>query len=193
MALMFGMTSTIVYAMFAWIPAIFADAGASLNFGGAMVGVFALVGLVSSLGAPLLCARMLNPFPVVLACGVCFLIAFAGLLWAPMSAPVVWMLLLGLGPSTFPMALTLINLRTRTHLGSASLSGFAQGVGYLLAAAGPLVFGVLHDRAGNWTWSFGYLLVCLAILLTAGSQACRPRMLEDTPFRARTAGPGPAA
>ncbi|QNG21404.1 MFS transporter [Rhodococcus triatomae] len=180
MALMFGMTSTITYAMFTWIPAILADAGASAAFGGTMVGLFSMMGLVAAFGAPTLCARMANPFPLVVACAVCFVLAFAGLLWAPMSAPVLWIVLLGLGPSTFPMALTLINLRTRTHAGSSSLSGFTQGVGYLVASAGPLVFGVLHDASGNWWWSFGYLFACVAVLLAAGSQACRPRMLEDT-------------
>ena len=43
------------------------------------------------------------------------------------------------------MALTLINLRTRTAAGSAALSGFTQGVGYAVACLGPLLFGMLHD------------------------------------------------
>lgn len=193
MAVMFGMTSTITYAMFAWIPMILADAGASAAFGGAMVGLFAMIGLFAAFTSPMLCARMVNPFPVVVVCAACFVVSFLGLLLAPMGAPILWIVLLGLGPSTFPMALTLINLRTRTHLGSASLSGFAQGVGYLLAAAGPLAFGVLHEMTQNWGASFAFLFVCVAILLAAGSQACRPRMLEDTPFRSATAGRGPAA
>ncbi len=71
---------------------------------------------------------MRNPFPVVIGCAVCYLVAFSGLLLAPMSAPILWIVLLGLGPSTFPMSLTLINLRTRSHIGSATLSGFTQGV-----------------------------------------------------------------
>lgn len=117
---MFGMTSLVTYSMFTWIPDILADAGASPAFGGAMVGLFALLGLVSAFGAPSLCARMTNPFPVVVACASCFLVAFAGLWIAPMSAPILWIVLLGLGPSTFPMALTLINLRSRSHAGSAA-------------------------------------------------------------------------
>ncbi|WAM15939.1 CynX/NimT family MFS transporter [Rhodococcus sp. JS3073] len=180
MAGMFGMTSMITYSMFTWIPDILSDAGASEAFGGAMVGLFSFMGLVAAFGAPTLCARMRNPFPVVIGCAVCYLVSFSGLLLAPMSAPILWIVLLGLGPSTFPMSLTLINLRTRSHIGSATLSGFTQGVGYAVACLGPLLFGVFHDASGGWTLSFGFLTFGVVILLFAAFQACKPRMLEDS-------------
>ncbi|MFC9555091.1 CynX/NimT family MFS transporter [Rhodococcus sp. NPDC056960] len=180
MAGMFGMTSMITYSMFTWIPDILADAGASEAFGGAMVGLFSFMGLVAAFGAPTLCARMRNPFPIVIGCAVCYLVSFSGLLLAPMSAPILWIVLLGLGPSTFPMALTLINLRTRSHIGSSTLSGFTQGVGYAVACLGPLLFGVFHDASGGWTVSFGFLTFGVVILLIAAFQACKPRMLEDS-------------
>ncbi len=44
-----------------------------------------------------------------------------------MSAPILWTVLLGLGPSSFPMALTLINLRTRTHTGSSACQASRRG------------------------------------------------------------------
>ncbi|WP_413767962.1 MFS transporter [Rhodococcus pyridinivorans] len=180
MAGMFGMTSLVTYSMFTWIPDILADAGASPAFGGAMVGLFALLGLVSAFGAPSLCARMTNPFPVVVACAACFLIAFAGLWIAPMSVPILWVVLLGLGPSTFPMALTLINLRSSTSAGSAALSGFTQGVGYSAACLGPLLFGVFHDLTSGWTASFAFMTVAVAVLVTGAYQACKPRVVEDS-------------
>ncbi|AWZ24452.1 MFS transporter [Rhodococcus pyridinivorans] len=177
---MFGMTSLVTYSMFTWIPDILADAGASPAFGGAMVGLFALLGLVSAFGAPSLCARMTNPFPVVVACASCFLVAFAGLWIAPMSAPILWIVLLGLGPSTFPMALTLINLRSRSHAGSAALSGFTQGVGYTVACLGPLLFGVFHDLTSGWAASFAFMTVAVAVLVAGAYQACKPRVVEDS-------------
>ncbi len=180
MAGMFGMTSLITYSMFTWLPKVLREAGASAGYGGAMVGLFAVVGLVAALTAPTMVARFRNPFPVVAGCAVLFFIAFAGLLIAPMAAPVLWVVLLGLGPSTFPMALTLINLRTRTPGGSAALSGFTQGVGYAVACAGPLLFGMLHTATGGWLAPFGMLGAAVLVLLTGAWQACKPRMLEDT-------------
>ncbi|MFF2556282.1 MFS transporter [Nocardia sp. NPDC058058] len=180
MALMFGMTSLTTYSMFTWMPTIFSDAGASASFGGSMVGIFALIGLAAALSAPIVVGRMRNPFPVVIACAAFFFAGFAGLLIAPMSAPLVWVLLLGLGPSTFPMALTLINLRTRTSAGSAALSGFTQGVGYAVACIGPVLFGALHTMTGKWLAPFGFLSVAVLVLVGGAWLACKPRMLEDT-------------
>ncbi|MGV9838199.1 CynX/NimT family MFS transporter [Nocardia niigatensis] len=180
MAFMFGMTSLITYSLFTWMPTIFSDAGASASFGGSMVGIFALIGLVAALSAPIVVGRMANPFPVVIGCAVFFYIGFAGLLLAPMSAPLLWVLAVGLGPSTFPMALTLINLRTRTGAGSAALSGFTQGVGYTVACVGPLLFGTLHTMTGGWPAPFAFLVVAVLILMAGAWVACKPQMLEDT-------------
>lgn len=90
------------------------------------------------------------------------------------------MIAAGLGPTTFPLALTLINLRTRTAAGSSALSGFSQGVGYLLACAGPLLFGVLHDATGGWGAPFAFLAVTVVVILFAGLRVSRPDLLEDT-------------
>ncbi|QBS40980.1 MFS transporter [Nocardia sp. CS682] len=180
MAGMFGMTSLITYAMFTWLPKILSDAGASAGFGGSMLALFAVVGLVAALSAPTVVTRFRNPFPVVIGCAVFFVAAFVGLIVAPMSVPILWVVLLGLGPSTFPMALTLINLRTNTPGGSAALSGFTQGVGYAVACIGPLLFGVLHSVTGGWIAPFALLGVAVLVLLAGAWQACKPRMLEDT-------------
>lgn len=179
MAGMFGMTSLITYSLFTWLPRILTDAGGSAGLGGTMVALFSAMGFLSALGAPSLCARVPNPFPVVLACVAAYLIGFAGLYFAPMTATWVWVVFVGLGPSTFPIALTLINLRTRTHHGSAQLSGFTQGIGYTAACLGPLLFGVLRDATGGWAWPFALLLVAMAVMTTGAYQATKPRMLED--------------
>lgn len=179
MALMFGMTSLITYSMFTWLPKLMTEAGASPAFGGTMVALFAALGLCSALTMPAVAVRMRNPFPLVVACALSYAVAFPGLLLAPMAAPILWVVLLGIGPSTFPLSLTLINLRTRTPAGSAKLSGFMQGVGYTLSCAGPILFGVLHDLRGGWGLPFAFLSLC-ALAMVAGSwQACRERMLED--------------
>ena len=187
MAGMFGMTSLCTYSMFTWLPVIFTDAGADATFGGTMVALFSLVGLVAALAAPTVAARFTNPFGVVVGCAVCFFVSFAGLLLAPMSAPILWVILAGLGPSSFPMALTLINLRTRTATGSASLSGFTQGMGYAAACAGPLLFGMLHTTTGGWGWPFALLVLAVLVLLAGAWLACKPRILEDLTRHARTA------
>jgi len=179
MALMFGMTSLGTYSMFTWLPRIMVEAGAGEAFGGAMLALYSAIGIVPSLLVPALAVRMRNPFPIAALVFVLNALAFAGLLWAPMRAPWLWAIVAGLGPSTFPLGLTLINLRTRTPAGSAALSGFMQGVGYSLACLGPLLFGWLHGIAGGWAWSFAFLMSCSFVLLGAAWFACKPQQLED--------------
>ena len=180
MALMFGMTSLITYSMFTWLPKLLTEAGATPAFGGAMVALFSAFGLVAALLMPAIAVRVANPFPIVLACAACHLGGFAGLLFAPMALPILWVALLGLGPSTFPLALTLINLRTRTPGGSAALSGFMQGMGYALACIGPVLFGVLREATHGWHWPLAMLAASVVVMVVGGWLACKPRVLEDT-------------
>ena len=180
LALMFGMTSLITYSMFTWLPKLLSEAGGSAALGGGMVALFSTLGLVSALTMPALATRICNPLWLVLACAAFYLVAFLGLLLAPMKWPLAWVALLGLGPSTFPLALTMINLRTRSSAGSAVLSGFMQGVGYTLACAGPFLFGWLHSLTGAWTWPFAFLGLGLLALVLGGYLVSKPRMLEDT-------------
>ncbi|MCD9032208.1 MFS transporter [Luteimonas sp. Y-2-2-4F] len=179
MTLMFGMTSLATYTVFTWLPAILADAGGDRAMGGNMVGLFSLLGLTSSLTMPMLAVRVRRPVWLVAGCVAMLALGYLGLLLSPLRGTLLWVTLLGLGPATFPLSLTLINLRTRTGEGSAALSGFTQGVGYALACAGPLAFGWLHDATHGWTWPFAFLGLCLLALLAGGALVNRPRQLED--------------
>lgn len=142
-----------------------------------MVAVFSFMGLIAAFAAPSVCARMRNPFPIVVGCALAYAIGFTGLFLAPMAAPILWVVVIGLGPSTFPMSLTLINLRTRTHTGSAALSGFTQGIGYTVACIGPLLFGVLHESTGGWGAPFALLGVAVVVVLISAwaAQAAHAR------------------
>lgn len=179
MSLMFGMTSLITYTMFTWLPKLLAESGASQAFGGTMTALFSALGLLGALTIPAIAVRVRNPFPLVIGCTLAYVVAFSGLLLAPMQWPVLWVVMLGLGPSTFPLSLTLINLRTRTHGGSAAMSGFMQGVGYSLSCLGPLLFGMLHDASHGWGLPFAFLSLCVVVMVLGAWRACRPRMLED--------------
>jgi CP family cyanate transporter-like MFS transporter len=49
----------------------------------------------------------------------------------------------------------------------------AQGVGYLVAAIGPLTLGVLHDATGGWTVPLALLAALMAPQLVLGMGASR--------------------
>ena len=98
-----------------------------------------------------------------------FVIGYLGLLIAPSAAPVLWVASAGLGPLLFPLALVLINLRSRTPATTVGLSGFVQTVGYLLGAIGPFVVGALHDGSGGWTIPLVFLLVVVVLVVPAAA------------------------
>jgi len=179
MALMFGMNSLLSYSIFTWLPLFFVQNGASAEFGGMMLAIFAGMGLLTALLIPNLAARMRNQFALIIGCVAAYAVAFPGMLLAPMSLPWLWSALLGLGASTFPLGLTLINLRTRTPAGSAALSGFTQGVGYTISCLGPVVFGLLYEASGGWEWPFAFLALSVALCALGGWYICKPRWLED--------------
>ena len=51
------------------------------------------------------------------------------------------------------LAMTAIVLRSRDAHVAAHLSGMAQFVGYLLAAIGPLIVGLIRSFTGSFGWS----------------------------------------
>lgn len=189
LTLMFGCTSLNTYALFAWLPQILTEAGLDRGQAGSMLALFGALGLPLSLVIPLIAAKMRNPFPAVVVTLSCFVAGYLGLLFSPADGTWLWVALAGLGPGTFPLALLLINQRTRTHQGAGALSGFGQGMGYALACTGPLLFGSLHQWTGSWTMPFVFLFASLLLLGAGAWIICRPRMLEDD-FMARGLGEG---
>jgi CP family cyanate transporter-like MFS transporter len=87
-------------------------------------------------------------------------------------------MLAGAGPGAFPLVLTLVNLRSSTVAGAAALSGFTQGLGYLVAGLGPFMVGLLREVYGSWTAPFLFLIAALAVQLAAGYLVSRPGTIE---------------
>lgn len=176
----FAVSAFNAYALFAWLPTILHDiAGTDHAESGALLSLYAAVGLPTSIVVPLLAARYGKVRLLVGVSVASIVLGYGGLLLAPTMATWLWVALAGLGPLLFPLSLVLINLRTRTPAGSVALSGFVQSGGYLLVAAAPLLIGVLHDWTGGWTWALVVLLATAVPAAIAGLAVARPRYLED--------------
>jgi len=174
-------TSTIcTYAAFAWLPEILGDiAGSTPTEAGVLLAVTGLVSVPGSLVAPLLVARLRNVGWLLVAGVASFVLGYLGLLIAPATFTLLWVLLIGLGSILFPVCLVLINVRTRTHGGTVALSGFAQGIAYGLGALGPLVVGLLHDASGGWTLPLVFLLVVALVAIVPAVTLAKPAFVED--------------
>ncbi|MBW4032675.1 MAG: MFS transporter [Acidobacteria bacterium] len=177
---LFAATSIGAYAIFGWFPQLLVEtAGVTEAQAGLLLGLFAIMGFPTALLVPLLAGRLRSMTPLVLVGIVLFVGGYLGLLIAPEAAPVLWVILVGLGPLHFPLALVLINLRSRTQLGSVALSGFVQGIGYVIGAAGPFVVGLLRGSTNGWTVPLLFLIAVLVLDVPALFVLARPRFVED--------------
>jgi CP family cyanate transporter-like MFS transporter len=178
LALFFAAQSFQAYVAFGWFATFLRDRGISEGESGALVAFLAAVTIPASMVLPSLATRGWAWRCIVVLTGL-YVVAYVGLLTAPVGGAWLWMLLSGLGSGMFPLCLTLIGLRSRSSEATAALSAFAQGIGYVLAGTGPLLVGVLLGPDHNWTWPFVCLFTVLAIVLVAGRRACRPVYVDD--------------
>ncbi|ADJ43859.1 MFS transporter CP family, cyanate transporter [Amycolatopsis mediterranei S699] len=173
----FGLQAFYAYAAMGWFPQVLMDAGVRRDDAGLLFGLVSLIAVPISLFVAPMAARQRGQSRWIVGLGLFGVAGTAGLMLAPSWSPLLWSILVGLGMSTFSLALTVIALRARTGADTARLSGMAQGFGYLFAALGPFLFGLLHDLAGGWTVPLAMLLGLLAVQLTFGALAGRHRFV----------------
>ncbi|WP_206786698.1 MFS transporter [Amycolatopsis sp. MtRt-6] len=173
----FGLQAFYAYAAMGWFPQVLMDAGVPRDDAGLLFGLVSLIAVPISLVVAPMAARRRGQSPWIVGLGVFGVAGTIGLMLAPSWSPLLWSILVGLGMSTFSLALTVIALRARTGADTARLSGMAQGFGYLFAALGPFLFGLLHDLAGGWTVPLAMLLGLLVVQLTFGAFAGRHRFV----------------
>ncbi|MGK3209032.1 MFS transporter [Amycolatopsis sp. MEPSY49] len=174
----FGLQAFYAYAAMGWFPQVLMDAGVSRDQAGLLFGLVSLIAVPISLFiAPMAARARGGQGPWIVGLGVFGFAGTTGLMLAPSWSPLLWSILVGLGMSVFSLALTVIALRARTGADTARLSGMAQGFGYLFAALGPFLFGLLHDLAAGWTVPLAMLLGLLVVQVVFGALAGRRRFV----------------
>jgi CP family cyanate transporter-like MFS transporter len=172
--LFMGLQSLAYYVTLTWLPEILQEDGMSAARAGWMLGITQAVAIVTIFSAPVIAGRRPSQRGVVVAAVSLSGAGTLGLLVAGSTASVLWVVLLGLGQGAcFSLALTFFALRAPDSQHAAALSGMAQTFGYLLAAVGPFLFGVLRDATHAWTVPLALLFAITVCLLIAGLGAGR--------------------
>ncbi|MFF5208705.1 CynX/NimT family MFS transporter [Streptosporangium sp. NPDC000396] len=170
-----GLQSLTFYIVLAWVPTIFRDAGIPADQAGYLLSLTNLAQVVATLTVPVHAGRARSQVPHVTAAAVLTIAGYAGVLAAPVTVPWLWMIILGLGQgASIALALLIITLRAPDPTSVTALSAVAQSAGYLLAAVGPFLIGVLHQASGGWTWPLLAGLGACALQLAVGFLAGRP-------------------
>jgi len=169
-----GLQSLTFYAALSWLPTMFRDRGVSAGGAGTLLALMNLGGAASSLMIPVLAHRARNQRALIAGSVTASAAGLAGAWFAPLGGAPAWVLVLGLGQgAALGLAIFFTMARAPDPRVAASLSGFAQSVGYLVATTGPLAIGFLHSAIGGWTVPVVVLLVITGLQLTAGWQAAR--------------------
>jgi CP family cyanate transporter-like MFS transporter len=173
LAVFFGLQATGAYVVLGWMPQIMRDAGVSADTAGVLLALTPAVGVPFALLLPALAARRASQSGFAIALAAVGLLGYGGLWLAPATAPWAWAVLLGVSQASFPLALTMIGLRSGSTSGTVALSTFAQGIGYLISIPGPVVVGALYQHTGGWAWPLAFMAALLLPQAIAGAFAGR--------------------
>lgn len=167
-----GLQSLEFYSALAWLPTIFSSRGVSADEAGALLAATNVVGILAAMAAPTVAEKLPDARAAVLSCTAFLAAGTAGLLLDPHGLDLLWAMLLGVGQgSAISLAMLLMVRRSHDARQAMSLSGMAQGVGYLIAAVGPALTGGLHQVSHGWTVPLAVLLALLVPLGVAGYSA----------------------
>lgn len=173
-----GLQSLVFYSSIAWLPSVFVEQGMSTAAAGWLMFFFQVISLIASSFLPLFTRgrddhRWVGAAaPVLIALGAILLIC------APQLV-IVSCILQGFGGgAALVLALSFQSQRAAGPAEAASLAGMAQGVGYLVAAAGPVLLGVVHDATSEWTLPLVLLTVFALTMAVFGYGAGRDRIVR---------------
>jgi CP family cyanate transporter-like MFS transporter len=172
--LFMGLQSLSYYATLSWFPTMFRDRGVSAVHAGELLALMNLGNAATALLIPVIAHRSADQRWLAAVANIATAAGLAGAIFGAASAAIPFILLLGLGQgATLGLGVFYTMARAPDPVTAASLSAFAQGIGYLIASVGPLVVGFLHDATGGWTVPGLVLLVVAALQLLTGWLAGR--------------------
>jgi CP family cyanate transporter-like MFS transporter len=173
----FGLQSVLFYGVVAWLPNAFVERGWSAADAGALVAVFNGVGLITTVGVPLVADRFGARRPQLLGASLVAVVALVGIILVP-AAALAWVAVLGLGLGiVFPLVLTL-PLDVADDPGQVgAVAGLMLMGGYALSSLAPFVLGAARDVTGDFATSL-WLLVVVAVVLVAGCTMLSPARLR---------------
>jgi CP family cyanate transporter-like MFS transporter len=161
-----GLQSAMAYIVFGWLAPMLRERGLDPVTAGLVVSVSVMAQMVACLAVPSIAVRQRDQRGInVLLTGLA-VAGFLALSFAPLRGLWLYATVLGLGQGgLIAAAMTLIILRSPDVHVAARLSGMAQGTGYTLAAAGPLLAGALR----GWTGGFAAAAALFALLGVAAA------------------------
>jgi CP family cyanate transporter-like MFS transporter len=176
-----AMTAVFGYVSFAFLPLLLVEHNSvSILQAGLLLSLFSLMGIPTSLLVPIIATRYPKSHaPIIFSSALLGTSGTLGILFAGEELLWVFVILVGLAPAMFPLALTLFNLRSKNRGTVLSLSAFGQGVSYTVASLTVFGIGVLRELTGGWVAALWVMFGFALVSALAGIQLSKNQYVDD--------------
>ncbi|KVF70931.1 MFS transporter [Burkholderia sp. FL-7-2-10-S1-D7] len=182
LAMFFGIATGAYTLVLAWLPPYYMRLGWSPTAAGSLLGGVTLAEVVAGLAISAMIDRLPDRRPALHAAIASLLAGLLVMLAAPEALALPAALLMGAGiGALFPLSLIVTVDHAATPADAASLTGFVQGVGYLIAGLFPFAAGVVRQHLADLSPAW-VAMACLCVALFALAAGFAPQ------FARRVAG-----
>ena len=175
----FGMQSLGFYSLIGWMPSALISIGESPEAAGNYLGFASAIGIPCGLLISLMLGKFKSLALWAAGTSSMTLIGYLGFIVVlqtqSTSILILSSIFIGVGmAATFPISLSLIGTRASTQAQTTQLSAMSQGWGYLIAAAGTFIVGLVGHSFSGWPTGFVIVAALTAVQALAGLYAGRP-------------------
>lgn len=174
-----GVQSMIFYTFIAWLSPMMQDRGYDQVFSGCLLSAYVLMGMAGSAVLPFIMGKNRTQSSTGIQLGVLYLVGIIFVMCTDLkSLSIAGIMLCGFCSGTcISFSMSLFGLHTSNGEDASRLSAMAQSVGYLMAAAGPVLIGKMYGYTGGWMFPMGFMAACTLFLIVAGKRAGREEVL----------------
>lgn len=178
--LFMGLQSLLFYSLVAWLPVILQSRGMQASEAGWMLSFIQFSQLPFTFVVPIIAGRMKNQVSLVWITFILMTMGLAGILFGGTTFVLPSVIIIGVASAfAFSLAMMFFSLRTTNSFEAADLSAMAQSFGYLLAASGPPIFGLLFDLTNGWTIPLLLLIAATFCILLVGLGAAKDEYVSE--------------
>ncbi|KVW83417.1 MFS transporter [Burkholderia cepacia] len=176
LALFFGIATGAYTLVLAWLPSYYMRLGWSPTAAGSLLGGVTLAEVVAGLTISATIDRLPDRRPALHAAIASLFVGLLVMLAAPEALALPAALLMGAGiGALFPLSLIVTVDHAATPADAASLTGFVQGIGYLIAGLFPFAAGIVRQHLADLTPAW-VAMACLCVALFALAAGFAPRL-----------------
>ncbi len=163
-ALFFACVNFLFYSILTWTAAMYQEQGMPAGEAGGVLASFTFCFMVSSMVVGVY-SRSIDRRGWLAICAVLSTVGLIGVA-TPGAWPWIWVPItaFGLG-GAFSLAMTLPLDHTHTPDAANRWNAFVLTIGYLIAATGPFIMGLMRDISGQFTSAYQLLVVVSVLML----------------------------